>query len=216
MIIVGMAARWWSLGGWALVAASAVYWGFKLFVAPLPVPVNATVATVATPAHGDLTRLFGAETVVTAVAEPQADTRFELVGVLAPRSPGAGREGLALIAVDGQPPRTFRVGAVVEGELVLRSVSQHGAALGPPQGETTVALDIPPPAPAATGVPGMTGAADRPVAVPTPRLPGFRPAIRLPGQPPVPNLMRAPAAPGVNVPAPQREVEAQSEEQVNE
>ena len=85
-------------------------------------------------ARGDLTRLLGvdpAPVVAAAAPEPAADARFKLVGVVSPRSPQAAREGLALIAVDGKPPRAYRVGAVVDGPNVLQAVNARGATLGP-------------------------------------------------------------------------------------
>jgi general secretion pathway protein C len=63
---------------------------------------------------------------------------------------GAG-QGIALIAVDGKPPRPFRVGATVEDSLVLQAVARRGATLGPAQGLAAVRLELPPLVTAATG-----------------------------------------------------------------
>ena len=178
---LGMLARWLTFVVWALVAASALAWGLKIFVRPPPAPPQAVVADTGTALRGDLTRLLGADVVAVAAdapAEPAADARFQLVGVVSPRSPKAAGEGLALIAVDGKPPRTYRVGATVDGPHVLQSVEARGATLGPRGGAALVALKLPPPAPAATGVlPSATrpGAALAPPApagavVPAPRL----------------------------------------------
>ena len=153
-----MMSRVWGFGLWAAVAASAVYWGLKLFVPALPVLPHANVAATESSPRGDLSRLFGAETagaVAAAAAEvaaPESD-RFELVGVVAPRSGGGPREGIALISVDGKPPRVYRVGAVIDGDTVLQAVERRGASLGPSGGASNIRLDIPPPALAATGVP---------------------------------------------------------------
>jgi general secretion pathway protein C len=148
-----MSTRWWTLGVWAVAAASALYWGLKLFVAPPPLPPRSQVADLAVAARGDLSRLLGvdAPALVATAEEPPADARFQLVGVFSPLASRAAREGLALIAVDGKPARAFRVGAVVEGQTVLQAVSLRGAKLGPRDGATQVALNIVPPAPAATG-----------------------------------------------------------------
>jgi len=166
-----MLARWVTFLVWAGVAASAVAWGLKIFVQPLAAPPQALVAETGLVARGDLTRLLGVDPPVPVVATapvPAADTRFKLVGVVSPRSPQAAREGLALIAVDGKPPRAYRVGAVVDGAHVLQAVSPRGATLGPTDGAAPVALNLPPPAPAATGVlpPGSRTAA---TPRPTPR-----------------------------------------------
>ncbi|MES3003012.1 MAG: type II secretion system protein N [Pseudomonadota bacterium] len=127
---------------WAAVAASAVYWGLKLassgsgaVVAPPP----ARMATAADPAA--LARLLGASP-LTAAAAPVASlsSRFVLTGVVASTS----HQGAALIAVDGRPPRPYRVGSAIDQELVLQSVDSKRATLansagGPP----VVTLELP-------------------------------------------------------------------------
>ncbi len=152
-----MSARLGSLFIWALAAASAVFWGLKLWAQSQPVPTDATVVQVSQPLQGDLTRLLGADPVaapVATAAAPVADVRLTLVGVISPRGNQHAREGLALISVDGKPARTYRVGAVVDGDRVLQSVSLRGASLGPSGGAAQVALSLPPPAEAARGFPG--------------------------------------------------------------
>jgi general secretion pathway protein C len=151
-----MSTRWWTFAAWALASVTALYWGLKLFVTPLPVPARTPVAAAAPVARGDLTRLLGVDAVpaVTAAAptaEPAPDARFQLVGVVSPRSKQNSAEGLAVIAVDGKPARAFRVGAVVDGQTVLQSVGARGAQLGPRGGAVLVALNLVPPAAAATG-----------------------------------------------------------------
>lgn len=71
---------------------------------------------------------------------PAAVSRYQLTGVLA--SITAGGPGIALIAVDGAAARPVRVGAPVDGDLVLKNVSQGGAALGPANGPATVELEV--------------------------------------------------------------------------
>ncbi len=154
--------RWSTFSVWALVAASVLFWGMKLFVAAPSAPTHAQVAEVASTARADLARLLGAEAPPPAVqAAPVADARFQLIGVVAPRAAASAREGLALIAVDGKPPKAFRVGAVIDGETVLKSVAARGATLGPREGVAVVALALAPPPAAATAVlpaPGGTHA----------------------------------------------------------
>jgi general secretion pathway protein C len=157
-----MSARWWTLVVWALAAASAAFWGLRLFVAAPPVPPNARTAEVTPAVRGDLTRLFGVDApppVAEAAPEPAADARFQLIGVVSPRAARAAGEGLALIAVDGKPARAYRVGAVVDGTQVLKSVHARGAMLGTRDGPAAVALNLAPPAPAATGSLPPAGAA---------------------------------------------------------
>jgi general secretion pathway protein C len=168
-----MSARLGSLFIWALAAASAVFWGLKLWAQPLPVPSNATVVQAHQPLQGELARLLGADPVAppeAKAAAPVPDVRLTLVGVVSPGGSRHAREGLALISVDGKPARTYRVGAAVDGDRVLQSVSLRGATLGPSGGPAQVSLSLPPPVEAARGFPG----AQRP---PTglPGLPGAMP-----------------------------------------
>ena len=181
-----MLARWVTFFVWAAVAATALFWGLRLVVKPAPAPAHLQVADGTAALRGDLTRLLGVDAPVAmadAAPEPAADARFNLVGVVSPRAslsaPLAAREGLALIAVDGKPPRAYRVGAVVDGQTVLQSVQPRGAALGLRDGPVQVALKIAPPAPAAMGT------LPPPVPLPATGLP-WRPPVPQ-GAPPPPN-----------------------------
>lgn len=213
-----------SLGVWALVAAAAVAWGLRVFVQPLPVPAGAAVADTAPVLQADLTRLLGADPPPPATAPEEAapppDTRFTLVGVVAPRGAGAaGRpsrssDGVALIAIDGQPARAYRVGARVEGETVLQSVNARGAELGPRGGPARIALALPPPAPPATGsLPAVSGmppmTQPNGVRPPAPVPPFARPALQRQGTVPPyavppPNFQPAEPAPAQPDAMPQR------------
>jgi general secretion pathway protein C len=197
-----MSARWSSFLVWALVAASAAFWGLRLFVTPPAAPPQTRLAQAAPAVRGDLTRLLGADPpppVAAATTEPPPDARFQLLGVVSPRGAGAVREGVALIAVDGRPPKAFRIGAVVDGPNVLQSVNARGATLGPRGGAALVALNIPPPAPAATGMLPPAGAPlgqPQPQAVPQSFGPNGVPP-RVPPQVPMP-LRPQPDAPQDN------------------
>lgn len=139
---------------WALVAAAALFWGLRLFVSAPPVPPGTPVAAIGPAVRGDLTRLLGNDpppAVVAVVAEAPPDARFQLIGVVTPRTAAAAREGLALIAVDGKPAKAYRVGAVVDGRTILKSVAARGAMLGPRDGAAQVTLSLAPPAAATTG-----------------------------------------------------------------
>lgn len=192
---------------WAAVAASALFWALKLVVKAPQAPPQVQVAGSTVAAGTDLSRLLGVDApalVATATPEPAADARFSLVGVLSPRAAQAAREGVALIAVDGKPARAFRVGAVVDGQNVLQSVNARGAALGPRDGPSLIALRIAPPNAAATG---QLPSAYQPSVVPgagitRPGLPQTMPPMPL--QQPVqqPQLMPQPAAQPVPQPAP--------------
>lgn len=202
-----MSARWWTLGVWALAAASVLYWALQIFVTPRAAPPHTQTAAPAVALRGDLSRLLGVDAPpppTAAEAEVPADARFQLIGVVSPRSSHAAREGLALIAVDGKPAKAYRVGAVVDGDTVLQSVAARGAELGPRGGAAAVALKLTPPAPAATGVlpPATSGAAPGP----QPRQAPMRPL-------PTPNFRPVPAAQADNEaePAPAPSAPSQQE-----
>jgi len=137
----------WAVAGttfvlWALVAASAVYWGLKLTGGAGAATAPAATRTAAPADPAAVARLLGSTPARASVA-PVASlaSRFALVGVVASRGPN----GAALIAVDGKPAKPFRVGAAIDESLVLQSVEGRRAVLaasadGPP----VVTLELPP------------------------------------------------------------------------
>lgn len=141
---------------WAAAAACGLYWGLQIFVQPAAAPPHTQTAAAAPVSAGDLTRLLGNDPPPPApdeaAPEAPADSRFQLIGVVSAPARAAAREGVALIAVDGQSPKAFRVGAVVDGQTVLQSVAARGVTLGLRDGPVLVALNLPPPAEPATGV----------------------------------------------------------------
>jgi len=144
---------------WALVAASAMYWLLRLSASSPTAPGHTAAVAASTLPRGDLARVLGAAPPTPKgepVAEPALAARFKLLGVAAPRT-GGERIGLALIAVDGKPARGFKVGAPVDGEIVLQSVHPRGAALGPRGASPQVQLDLPLLPPPATGRPSAAG-----------------------------------------------------------
>ncbi len=117
---------------WALAALSATFWftqlsgtshhaGSAVTLAP-DVPVVQTA---------DLARVFGPPGMPTAnmpaALNPvvNAAARLRLIGVVANRA----HTGVALISVDGQTPRPYRVGSVLEGGWKLQKVDTRSATL---------------------------------------------------------------------------------------
>ena len=136
---------WWprlaTLALAALAAGSAVYWVLKWPAAPAPAsaaeaPAQATVDTAA------VARALGGGAAPVAAAVAPASSRFSLAGVVA----GGEHHGAALIAVDGKPAKPYRVGAVVGGQWVLRSVEPRRVVLVPQGGaaDAGMALELPP------------------------------------------------------------------------
>ena len=151
---------------WALVAASVVFWALRLGTrGPSAPPYTLPVGDAPLP-RGDLSRLLGSAPAASAVAAaPELSSRFRLVGVAAPLASAPQGFGIALLSIDGKPARPFRVGAHVDGDLLLRSVAQRSAAFGPASGATSFTLELPARPPPATGtLPGVTSMQQAPAA----------------------------------------------------
>jgi general secretion pathway protein C len=157
---------------WAAVAASAVFWLLRLWSSSPMAPAHTVAVATTAPPRGDLTRVFGAPPAAAGPAaaptQPALASRFKLLGVASPRD-GSDRTGLALIAVDDKPARGFKVGAVIDGDLVLQSVHPRGAALGPSGSAPAVSLELP-------ALPGA-------VSSPRPVVGGVVPMVPPPGAP---------------------------------
>jgi general secretion pathway protein C len=157
---------------WAAVAATAVFWGLRLFVPGAPTPEAGIAASRASAlAPADLTRLLGggAEASGAGRAAPApADARFKLLGIAALQDGGAASRSLALLAIDGKPARSFRLGEVVDGDWVLQQVDARSVVIGPPGGAPALTLNLPP-LPLATrgGMPAPADAATAPGPTPS-------------------------------------------------
>jgi general secretion pathway protein C len=127
-----------------LLAASVAYWVLHWphqdAGRPLPPAAAADVAPAADPAA--LARLLGAESaMVMSPAGSDASNRFRLAGVIAS---GSG-QGVALLSIDGKPPRPYRVGSTLEEGLVLQSVEPRRVALASDaQGPVRLRLELVP------------------------------------------------------------------------
>lgn len=195
-----------------------VFWGLRLLVRAPVAPAYAVVVGDVAATRGDLAGLLGSAPVVAsaevaAVPAPAAASRFKLFGIVAPKSArgDATAKGVALIAVDGKMPKAYAVGASIDADLVLKSVSLRTVSIGTAPGGAPITLELPPPAAAATGplpanmplgmpVPTPMAVAPPPVAmpqgVPQPMVPqnsqGLpnRPVPILTPQPPLPGAAR--------------------------
>lgn len=119
---------------WALCAAGLAYWGLRWLSKPLPVPAHsATVSLTPTP-KGDVARMLTApQQSASDAAGPTAEqsamaSRMQLVGLMA--AGGNGQGGVALMSVDGKPAKAYRVGQVVDGELVVLAITRQGVDIG--------------------------------------------------------------------------------------
>jgi general secretion pathway protein C len=145
------------------VAASLAFWGLRWVARPVAVPNNTSSVTLDGVSQGDIRRLLaGPEPsvagapVVDASAASALSARLKLLGVVAPRT--GTDQGVALLSIDGKPPRAIRVGGMVDGDLVVLAIGQRGAQIGPQQGPALLSLDLPPLPAASTGaLPEATG-----------------------------------------------------------
>ena len=156
-----MLARLISFVAWALVAATVVFWGLRLFTRAPVAPPGVVVASEAASTRGDLARLLGvaAAPVAAQAVVPEASARFRLLGIMAPKAgvQAAAGHGVALIAVDGKLPRAYTIGAHLDADWVLQAVSLRTADISPANGAAGMRLELPALPTAATGtLPSVT------------------------------------------------------------
>jgi general secretion pathway protein C len=205
-----MVARLSAFVIWALVAATAVFWGLRLLVRAPAAPSYAVAVGDAAAVRADLSRVLGSAPVAAAaqVAAPEVSSRFKLIGIMAPKGKQAeaapAGSGVALIAVDGKPPKAFIVGSQLDGDLVLQSVRLRTASIGPAQGAASVKLELPPLPVAATGTlaPLTSGSTSGSASTGMPAPP---PMAAPQSVPPRPGLAPAPMQPAQAVPAPMQQ-----------
>ena len=134
---------------WGVLAMSAAYWGLRWWgEAPaqvLPVPP----APVLTIDSGRVASALGARAVTAAApaAAPGLGSRFRLQGVVAARQ----GQGAALISVDGQPAKPYRVGAALADGVRVLALGPRHAEVGGDGGRVT--LELPAPSGSATVAP---------------------------------------------------------------
>jgi len=138
---------------WAAATGSVVYWGLKLAGRSAPAVAAPVAARAApTPDPTAVARLLGASPAAAAPGQGPAAaptpvatlaSRFSLVGVAAGARSGGGA---ALISIDGQPAKPFRVGSQLDEGIVLQSVQGRRAVLAAtPRGPALLTLELPPP-----------------------------------------------------------------------
>lgn len=154
MSTVSKTSRWlprlFALLAGALVAASATFWALRLSAPRAPwvqAPAGDTAPEALPVEAAQLSALLGAggggDKAVSASAAPAAPalaSRFVITGVVA--SPSS--QGVALIAVDGQPAKPYRVGAVIVEGVMLQSVAPRKAVLAASRkGPALLTLELP-------------------------------------------------------------------------
>ncbi len=194
---------------WGLAAASVVFWALRLATPAQPVPVGARVAINGPLSGADLSRLLGSPRVESgpeAAAAPTAASRFRLTGVVATSAKRSHDDrpapGVALISIDGAPPKAYRVGDPLDSQFSLWSVALRSARIGDRAGgATTFILELPPPAAPATGSLAQIGAVAMPPPIGAPVPPPMMAPGSAQGAAPPPPAMPAPLPPPTSNPA---------------
>jgi general secretion pathway protein C len=150
-----MLSRFFALLIWGAVALSAAYWGLRWFGKPLAVPPGTTPATMDTTLRGDLSKLLSGPAPAEGSTEPPPEQaalagRLQLLGLVAPRDEG-GQAGVALLVLDGKPARAYKIGQMVDGDLMVQAITQRNVQIGPQDGPASVTLELPLMPGAATG-----------------------------------------------------------------
>ena len=131
---------------WVAVGATAVFWGSHFVPSAHAPPARAAAAMPAPPLREDVTRLLGVEAPSNRVEATPAfadSSRFQLIGVIASPDAISDSQGVALIVIDGQPARAFRVGAMLTSDRVLQSVQMRGAWIGSRDDGISFLLSLP-------------------------------------------------------------------------
>ena len=201
---------------WLLATGSVVYWALK-FVSTASAPAYASVVGAAPGAQAGtvdssaVARALGGGFAPNLVAGGATSTlasgitasRFVLTGVVDGTALG---KSIALIAIDAKPARPYRVGGVLEAGVVLRSVEERKAVIGPQDKEAggSVTLELPARAVfAGAGPAGLGGVGSAQLFAPIAPIPTPAPAAPVtppPAQPPAQPLLAPPVviAPSAN------------------
>ncbi len=119
---------------WLATGLSVGYWVLQAMGRSPLTPVAAPAVAAPAPDTASVARVLGAVQAVAvdtpASAPAPLSSRFQLLGVIN----AGGADGAALIAIVGQPPKPYRVGAELDGGVVLQSVQRRSARLAPAGG----------------------------------------------------------------------------------
>lgn len=171
------------------LAVSATYWGMQLYK-PQQRPIAAAPpAALPEPAPDAAATLFGGQPVANVA------TNYQLTGIVA-----AGRDSVAIIVADGQPPKALKVGRELAPGVSISEVHARYVMLS--EGGVMKRIDL---APDTKPAIPLSGAAAPPMAMPpqpTVAPPGAMPAVE--PQPAPGAVVQSPPPPGeVNPVVPQ-------------
>jgi len=128
-----------------LAAAGATFWALKWTAPRSLAPASVVQNAVAPVDPVSVARLLGGGQQPVATPVASAASRDKLIGVVAEGDKG-GKGGYALIAIDGQLAKPYRVGSRVSDEWVLQSVATRSASLSAGGGAVaSLTLELAPP-----------------------------------------------------------------------
>jgi len=120
---------------WAILGLSAISWGLKLWPLMNSTPLSQSAKSaqlsdsqsvgINTSQNASVGSLLGAEAKAQQNAPDAALARLSLIGVLQTGVDQAGLgQGVALISIDAQTPKPYKIGAKVGDSLILTSVGE--------------------------------------------------------------------------------------------
>jgi general secretion pathway protein C len=138
---------------WLVVGATAVAWIMPWIKpkASTPAAPALTVSVENAVLPADWSPLLSRTPAAPEVAVAPDAARFRLVGVAGPVRASSG--GVALLSIDGKPPRAFKPGETIEDGRVVMEVTAHTVKIGAPGGPASLILQAPLLPPPTTGVP---------------------------------------------------------------
>lgn len=192
---------------WGCVALSALYWALGgVGRGSVLVPPPAQAASL-DPFRADWRRVMGGATAAPASVAVQVPSAippelaaFRLLGIVATAK--AGRGGVALLAQGDQPARPLRVGQVLTGDWVLKSLAARSVQVGPKKGSAQFTLNLPQPTPTASAAPAGRSTAGAPPVPPGAPVAAIEPIVSTaePASAPSSNEAPGPAGPAQESP----------------
>lgn len=177
-----------SAAAFALLSATCTYWAMQLLAPATPIAPARTSESAVLPDLRPASLVFGSTRAAAMAVVPPSN--LQVMGIVA-----AGRLGSAIIAVDGQRPKMFTVGAditptqrlaaVNDDSVVIDAGGQRTELPAPPRGSIAV-LTAGPARAGATGPPASATTSPVPVAGSAALPPIPNAGTDLPGAPPMP------------------------------
>lgn len=165
------------------LSASIAYWVMELYKPKQRPLAPTTEAVMPDPSPDAAATLFGGQVAVVA-------SNYQLTGVVA-----AGREGVAILVADGQPPKALKVGTEIASGVELKEVHPKYVMLS--EGGVLKRIEL-----ATDDKAAASMALAAPIDQGRPPPPPPPPPQQIQQMQPIPNPMQVPDMPGSSVPVP--------------